>query len=154
MICINCLHAKTEVTNSRPHKKQSSVWRRRKCPICGALWTTRETVSLNEYLKVINQGKAEQYDRGTLSASIFTALLPAKLHPRDSYWLVETIEEKLLVECRKMNQNNVSTEVIAKITYTTVKSYNPIAGLNYGTAHGLVTTVSSRRGRGRPSVRS
>jgi hypothetical protein len=109
-------------------------------------------VSLEEYIRVLNQGKSEDYNRGTLTASVLNALLPAKLHPRDAYWLVETIELKLIEQCRKMNDIQVTTEVIAKITYSTVKSYNPIAGLTYGTAHGLVTTVS-RRGRGRPSIK-
>ena len=42
MICVYCLAPDTSVVNSRPHKKHSHVWRRRRCATCHRTFTSYE----------------------------------------------------------------------------------------------------------------
>ena len=54
MICVNCFHEKTKVTNSRPHKKTAGTWRRRQClkNTCGITFTTYEKPALDESIAI------------------------------------------------------------------------------------------------------
>ena len=47
MFCIKCFHAKTNVVNSRPKKKNPTVWRRRKCASCNYTFTTTTSTPTN-----------------------------------------------------------------------------------------------------------
>jgi transcriptional repressor NrdR len=146
MFCVKCFHPKTTVTNSRPSKKNASVWRRRHCPNCGTTWTTRETVSLEEYVTVADGPRKQvPYSRGTLLASIITSLIPTGATPKNAYWLVETIEIKLLEQCRKSKNSTLDTTVIAETAYETLLAYYQIAGLAYGAAHQIITGKNIRK---------
>ena len=50
MICIYCLSQKTRVLNSRAHRKNPLVWRRRICPSCGKIFTSYERPSCDDLL--------------------------------------------------------------------------------------------------------
>lgn len=152
MFCINCFHGKTNVTNSRAHKKQPQIWRRRCCESCGFTFTTYENFALDELLLIADGDKSTPYNRGRLLASIIESLRPTGDDMSQAYWLVTTIEEKLITARREAGQwQKVGTETLAALTYETLVSYNTVAGYSYGAARGLVT-VSQKRRRGRPSI--
>lgn len=147
MICINCFHAKTTVTNSRPHKGNSSTWRRRQCPQCDHVFTTYERPSLEDTLILGPTGDKARFSRSKLSLSIANALehdvAARQLHSLD---LAETVEQLLLREVQ-----SPSTADITAFTHQVLKRFDELAALQYAARHELLHSI---RRRGRPSISS
>ncbi len=154
MICINCFHGKTKVTNSRPHKKQSGTWRRRQCESCRHLFTTYEKPALDESIKVLYPGTTKQttatanFSLSKLTLSIAASFMhdsvARQLH---SLSLAETVEQQLINQV-----GQPSSDDIAATTHQVLKRFDELAALQYAAGHGLVEATRSPH-RGRPSVR-
>lgn len=152
MICINCFHGKTKVTNSRPHKKQSGTWRRRQCESCRHTFTTYEKPALEEstyvYYPAGNSTTKAQFSLSKLTLSIagsFTHDSQARqLH---SLPLAETVEQLLITQTKQP-----SVDDIAATTHQVLKRFDELAALQYAAAHGMVEVTRSRK-PGRPSIR-
>lgn len=152
MICVNCFHAKTKVTNSRPHKKSAGTWRRRQCESCRLTFTTYEKPAMDESI-AIHYGSGNgtkttapfSLSKLTLSiaASFTHDTVARQLH---SLPLAETVEQLLISQVR-----TPSADDIAATTHQVLKRFDELAALQYAAGHGLVEATRSRRGR--PSVR-
>lgn len=145
MICINCFHTKTRVTNSRPHKKQPTIWRRRQCPQCQAIFTSYERAALDNVPVLHHSGESTAFNIGKLTISIAKSFR----HDPDqaaflSYDLAQTVEAKLLLHGKAL-----SSDDIAAVTHATLQQFDPVAALQYAAAHQLITL---KRRRGRPST--
>lgn len=145
MICINCFHEKTSVTNSRQHKKRPAVWRRRKCDSCGTVFTTYETPSLDGRLIIDHEQQTKPFNLGKLTISIAKSFQHNPLTAEfASYSLAQTVEERLIIEVKQP-----SIDDIAAVTHSVLKTYDPMAALQYAAQHELITTKPRR---GRPST--
>lgn len=149
MICINC-SSETKVTNSRPHKKTPSVWRRRKCVACGAVFTTNEVVSDTMYIFQVKSpdGKAEAFSLPRLMFSIATSLShrAAQSVPDDSYWLAQTIATNIQATAT----DKVTSGALALEVHVALSNFDATAGIQYGARHGLVHNTAQKPRRGRP----
>ena len=148
MFCINCFHKNTAVTNSRPHKKQPQVWRRRTCPQCNITFTTYERPSLADNKPVLlPNGKTDTFNLGKLILSISKAFTHTpKEAERNVLWLAQTVEDTLSTE-----REVVTPEDISAVTHAVLKRFDELAAIQYGAQHQL---ISSFRRRGRPSLRA
>lgn len=146
MICINCFHPRTDVTNSRPHKKRSSVWRRRHCPKCGSVFTSVERPSLIDNRKVsLPNNINEPFSLSKLTISISGAFTHnPKRAAYDSLWLAQSVEETL-----SSDSTVITPDDIAAVTHQALKNYDELAAVQYAARHHLI--VAARR-RGRPSL--
>jgi transcriptional repressor NrdR len=147
MFCINCFNNSTKVLNSRPHKKQPSVWRRRKCQNCGTLFTTYERPSLADNKKItLSDNKTETFNLGKLIQSIAKAFAHSPHHAQySSLWLAMSVEDILSTQ-----REVITTEDITATTHDVLKHYDPLAAMQYAAQHNLI--ASSRKRRGRPSL--
>jgi transcriptional repressor NrdR len=147
MFCINCFHKNTAVSNSRPHKKQPQVWRRRTCKKCGTIFTTYERPSLADNKPVyISPGKTDAFNLGKLIISISKAFTHTpKEAEYNALWLAQTIEDTLSTQ-----REIITPEDIAAITHGVLKRFDELAAVQYAARHRL---ISSTRRRGRPSWR-
>lgn len=146
MFCIKCFHTRTNVVNSRPHKKQPSVWRRRQCPRCQTVFTTRERPVLADSSPVsLPEGAEEAFNLGKLTISIWSAFShqPAE-RAYDALWLAESVEEQLSTEYKIITPDD-----IAAVTHQTLKRFDELAAVQYAAKHHLITAI---RRRGRPSL--
>lgn len=144
MICINCFHAKTQVTNSRPHK-QPAVWRRRRCSNCKTVFTTYERPSLDGQLILGGDQTPHPFNIGKLLTSIARSFQHNKqAADYDSYFLAQTIETRLLMSKRQLSSDDISA-----LTHDTLKKFDPVAAVQYAAQHDLITL---RRRPGRPSI--
>ncbi len=144
MICINCFHDKTTTKNSRKHTKHPSVWRRRSCPECGAVFTTYERATLDGRMVLTHDGSTTPFNLGKLIISISRSFQHNKhTAAHDSYFLAQTAQEQIIKQGKPL-----STQIIAQITHMILQRYDPVAALQYAAQHRLIT---SRR-RGRPST--
>lgn len=148
MFCLYCLHPKTSIPNSRPHKKRPQVWRRRQCSACKRVFTTYERPSLED-VTIINKGIGTQqtFSIGQLAVSIYESMSHRPSAANDSYELARTIEYGLI---HKYDiETPLSTKAIAKEAYIVLKRYDELVGLQYGARYGLIASI---RRRGRPST--
>lgn len=154
MFCINCYHSDTKVVNTRPHKKQPSIWRRRHCRNCGTTFTTLESPDISGILQLQSDTLKQPvaYEKGRLLLSIAQALQSAGGQPSDAYWLTETIEQQALAFLRthKGTVKLLGIRQLRDITYETLSAYHAVAGLSYGATHGIVQAGPKKRRPGRP----
>lgn len=148
MFCINCFHTNTSVTNSRPHKKQPVVWRRRTCSNCGVTFTTLERPSLADNTPVYTgDGRMTTFNLGRLIISIGAAFAHAPQQAKEaSLWLAQTVESTLSTQI-----NTITPDDIAAVTHQTLKRFDELAAVQYAARHQLIS--STRRRAGRPSLR-
>ena len=113
MICINCFHDKTTTKNSRKHTKHPSVWRRRACPECGAVFTTYERATLDGRMVLTHDGSTTPFNLGKLIISISRSFQHNKhTAAHDSYFLAQTVQEQIIKQGKPL-----STQIIAQITH-------------------------------------
>lgn len=179
MICVYCLAPDTSVVNSRPHKKHPHVWRRRRCRVCHRTFTSYEEAAPNHLWvmpgsqcllpvqprsSTMPQAQpapatqqaprrpkgAQECSLGTLTVSINQAFTHcASNHGSTSYNLARTAVQQLAKRAAQAQQYTISTADIAHTTHQILKRYDPVAALQYGARHGIVTSL---RRRGRPST--
>lgn len=149
MICIKCSNP-TKVTNSRPHKKTPSVWRRRECVSCGTVFTTTEVVSDSAYQFTVSgtDGKKREFSLPRLMLSIAPALSHRSSEniADDSYWLAQTVAQAVQATATDI----ISAHALAEEAYAALSYFDATAGLQYGARHGLVQNTAQRPRRGRP----
>ena len=144
MICINCFHEKTTVVNSRQHKTQVAIWRRRSCAQCGHIFTTYEHPAAEAVSIRDEQGNSTPFNIGKLVISIGNCFQHDKnIADRYSYDLAITVREKI------MHLTTPSINDIAATTHSVLQRFDQIAAVQYAAQHNLI--VSGRRRRGRPA---
>lgn len=150
MICVNCFHGKTKVTNSRPHKKHSGTWRRRQCESCQTTFTTYEKPALDEAVLIHysnNKDVTAPFSLSKLTLSIAACFSHDQtMRQLHSLPLAETVEQLLISQVQRP-----SADDIAATTHQVLKRFDELAALQYAATHGLVSTTRKRRGR--PSLR-
>ena len=146
MFCINCFHSKTSVANSRPHKKQPSVWRRRVCSKCGSVFTTLERPSLVDSTPIqLPSGGTDSFNLGILIISIARAFSHApEAGKHHALWLAQTVESTLVTQIQSL-----TPEDIEAVTHQVLKQFDELAAMQYAAKHKLIISV---RRRGRPSL--
>lgn len=144
MICINCLHGKTDVYNSRSRSSKGEVWRRRRCQQCGFTFTTSEITDIAGIYKVSAGKQASPFSPAKLILSLLQVLEYSSQPTDDAFWLAQTVQQKLIRVHRPAQQ--LVPNDIASICLDTLQQYNAVAALAYATRHGLKT-----RRPGRPS---
>ncbi len=126
MKCIYCLHKKTEVSNSRAIQGGTATWRRRACPRCNKIFTTKET-STSDNLFVIKRNKIRQrlvYEK--LFISIFTVLSMKKGSDNgDNATMAKNIAHTVIKQiCALPNSSkNVHTSTIILLVYKELKKH-------------------------------
>ncbi len=127
MVCIYCSE-KTKTVNSRPTKGNSETWRRKECPSCGAIFTTREQIDLASSFRVKSDGKLLTFSRDTLFISIYKSLSHRETAASDASNLVDTT----LIALRKLaNRGVLGKETIRKTTLATLERFDTPAGVYY-----------------------
>lgn len=124
MICINCHYQKTQVTNSRPHKTQPRVWRRRSCPRCLTVVTTYEYIDTTDQITINSQ----PFSLAHLAVVLHRYLPESPSRADEAFALAQTIGESLLAEKRP----DISREALIRQVWQTLSRYNTKSGLRYG----------------------
>lgn len=149
MICIKC-SADTSVTNSRPHKKTPSVWRRRQCKACGTVFTTNELVADDTHRLTVQQpdGSAIDFSFPRLMVSIYQNLghRPSASNADEAYWLAQTVAQTIQASAT----DTLTHAALSAVTHETIAHFDATAGLSYGVRHGILHTSDQRPVRGRP----
>ena len=150
MICVKCYQASTNVINSRPHKKQASVWRRRRCSNCSFIFTTSETPLPSELLAVVYiDGSNVPFSLPRLSINLYSFLAHRPENAADeAYWLSETIYQSLIK--RGNSGQAVPVHELVHAVHRVLERFDALAGLQYAAKYRIVTNTKKT---GRPRLK-
>lgn len=133
MVCPYCAQ-ETSVVNSRPQKRTNSIWRRRRCQHCGAVFTSTEHIDLEKSLVVSSHTRLTPFLRDNLLLSVHDSLGHRKTALRDATALTDTIIARLL----PLADNGILLrEQIVTITTTTLEHFDTPASVQYAAYHPL-----------------
>ncbi len=118
----------TSVSNSRYFKRSNIIWRRRKSPV-GFTFTTRESVDLTVVQVHKNNTTSEPYQPTKLLMSIFKACEHLGSAHSDSWYLMQTIEIKLLEHLP--DNMTVDSFTLSDLVADTLKAFNTTAYVKY-----------------------
>jgi transcriptional repressor NrdR len=130
MKCPYC-NSESSVTNSRLQKRSNSVWRRRKCQKCHAIWTTSERLQASGTFKVQTNMLMVDFRPETLLISIYEVLKHRKSPDTDAQYVSNTVIEDL----QNLKQPSFTTTQITTTTYNVLKNYDKLASELYKTIH-------------------
>lgn len=140
MVCIYC-RSKTEVTNSRLQKKTNAIWRRRRCTVCQAIFTSTEHIAYESSLAIgYGTSHIAPFQRDILFLSIYDACRHRKHATSDAAALTETVIGKLLQLGTK--DGVVPRNVLVSTAEETLKRFDTAASVHYLAYHPLQTTNS------------
>lgn len=132
MVCIYC-HADTNVSNSRHQKRRNTVWRRRSCQACGAIFTTIEAPEDSQALSVIqHSGEIQGFLREKLLISLHKSLQHRTTSLYDSIGLTDTIAAQIYQHAR---HGSIAAEHITALTITALEHFDRSAAVHYRAFH-------------------
>lgn len=117
MNCPFCKKPLTDVINSRPTKKNSQVWRRRRCLYCDQTFTTHEVIDLSHLIVIKKSGKKERFNRMKLYSGIFYSSQSSRIQAREVFIdkITREIEGELLLLQKKQLGSQEIAEIVLKI---------------------------------------
>lgn len=135
MVCTYC-SSETQVVNSRPQRRGNSIWRRRKCLACDAIFSTTEHTDYEKTWVVQYPGGTGRglspFVRDKLFISIHKSLQHRRSALNDAIGLTDTVINKI----HKNVQNGaIQAQDIAKTAYQTLKRFDQPAAISYQAFH-------------------
>lgn len=138
MVCPYC-QSPTRVTNSRVQKRTNSIWRRRHCQQCQAIFTTVESIDFSKSIVVETaMGSYEPFERDKLLLSVYDALRHRKTAQTDATALTGTIIAQLL----RHKTPRLHVTVIAHTAHTVLQRFDTAASVHYHAFHPTQPTQS------------
>ncbi len=131
MVCVYCSN-ETYVVNSRHQKKLNQVWRRRQCRHCQAVFTTLETLSTTQALRVTKNQQLEPFSRDKLLFSVHDSLRHRPTALTDASALTDTILSRLYSQ---FDEATISPEHIIQTVYTVLSNFDAAAATHYQAFH-------------------
>ncbi|HUV43149.1 MAG TPA: ATP cone domain-containing protein [Patescibacteria group bacterium] len=132
MNCPFCRSSQVFVTNSRPTKGNTQIWRRRKCSNCKKLFTTYENIDLSYLIVIKKSGRRQRYDRAKLYSSIYHAAIQEKGSDRgETGNLAEEITKDVETEILSLKRKRIKTSEIFNIVFDILKKKHLSTSLRY-----------------------
>lgn len=132
MVCPHC-SANTQVINSRLQKRANSVWRRRKCTHCGAVFTSREAADLSAAWRVSRSKSGLQpFLRDKLFLSLYKSLQHRPTALTDAGDLADTIITQLT---RATSDSPLAPATIIQAATIVLGRFDTAAKVHYRAFH-------------------
>jgi transcriptional repressor NrdR len=139
MVCIYC-GSPTGVNNSRLQRRTNSVWRRRVCQECGAVFTTEENAKLHAGIMVSGStGKLAPLSRDRLFVSIHDSCKHRHSALDDASALTQTILARLLAHHRG---GVVTRDDIVRAATSVLRRFDMAAATFYAAYHPLAAETA------------
>lgn len=126
MVCIYC-SGDSKVTNSRLQKRSNSVWRRRKCLLCGAVWTSVEATEARSAYRVSKGNSVHDFTPELLLISLYEALRHRKTAVTDAAALCDTVIQQL----QKKRRATIYSADIKKTSHAVLLHFDKTAAAVY-----------------------
>lgn len=135
---MNCIYCQqdTEVYNTRNRARNPSVWRRRRCKVCVAQFSTIELPDYDSSLVVKGlSGKLYPFSRDKLFLSLHKALSHRSDALPSATALTDTTIGRLLTGKKTKPTSIITMQNIAQVAHLTLKRYDPLAAHTYKAYH-------------------
>ncbi len=134
MVCIYC-DGSTQVTNSRHQKRTNTVWRRRQCAACGAIFSSIEQPDFATTLTIRSGAhKLTPFSRDQLFVSIYESCKHRSKAVEDAEALCRTIIANILT---KSTDSSIDRNDVVAITYQILRRFDDAAATIYKAFHPL-----------------
>ena len=128
MVCIYC-NGLTSVSNSRSSKNDVSIWRRRQCKDCSAVFTTNEVPDLDRAIVVeATDGSYEPFSFDKLYQSILESCKHRKSPLVDARSLTKTI---LRLSFSKPNNGSIPKSTVVSNCIKVLNNFDKVAATYY-----------------------
>ncbi len=120
------------MTNSRLQKRSNSVWRRRRCSVCKAIFTTIENPNYSTSVIVVSNKTTLPFSPEKLFLSVYDSL---KHRPRaidDTKYICETVTRKMI---DSLNGGQISASSIRNLIMITLNRFDKTAAVHYQAFH-------------------
>lgn len=132
MVCIYC-QSETNVSNSRHQKRRNTVWRRRTCQMCQAVFTTIEAPDDSGALSVMTpQGQSMSFAREKLFLSLYRSLQHRPSILTDAIGLTDTVVAQIYAQAES---GSIATEHISRLCLTALEHFDEAAAVHYRAFH-------------------
>lgn len=132
MLCPFCKYKDSQVIDSRSCEDGAVIRRRRRCPSCGARFTTYEKVALTMPL-VIKRSTHRKvpYSQEKLIKSLQIALRKRPVSPEDLEMAIERIEQKI----RSYGEKEIESKVIGEYVLEELEKLDKIAYMRFASVY-------------------
>lgn len=137
MVCIYC-SGKTSVINSRKTVRLNTTWRRRKCTVCHALFTSFEGIDLTHSLIVAHTGSAhvEPFARDRLLVSIYESCKHRPDALSEASALTDTIIAKIIALLpQQATRGVIDRKIIIEQSVMVLERFDTAAATYYRAYH-------------------
>lgn len=135
MVCIYCGN-KTETINSRLQKRRNSVWRRRRCQTCGAVFTSIEQAAYDVSLAFEDRAShITPFQREALFLSLYEACRHRPQALAEAADLTDTVIRKLLNTY--VHNGTVRRADLLAVASETLGAFDNAAQIHYTAYHRL-----------------
>ena len=132
MYCPLCRSDQVIVNNSRPTRKNTQIWRRRKCLKCGSVFTTREKMTASFIVIEKRDGRHVKYSHSKLFASIYRSFIGKKKSDYGgSAKVAEDLTQKIEEILISQNLNPIKTSNLVNISFKIISKQHPDSALRY-----------------------
>ena len=132
MVCTYC-GSETQVINSSRQRRSNNVWRRRKCIVCGAVFSTGEHVDYEKtWVVQYPGGTLQPFLRDKLFISIHKSVQHRPTALQDAIGLTNTAINNVTKE---VENGSLKAQAIAKAAYVTLKRFDQPAAISYQAFH-------------------
>ena len=132
MVCVYC-SSKTSVVNSRGQQRSKTIWRRRQCLKCSAVFTTIETADLGSSWTVrYPSGVIMTFQPDKLLLSIYESLRHRPSAISDARQLSTTITSRLY----SITKNGIiDSQELKDVILVSLSRFDKVAGVQYRAFH-------------------
>lgn len=134
MVCVHC-GAHTRVINSRLQKRANSVWRRRQCQVCRAIFTTEEVARYQAAWTVADERHGRPpiaFERDKLFLSLYRSLEHRSTAVADASSLTDTVIQKVAAE---VVNGSLSVAALRRTAQVALNRFDTVASVHYQAFH-------------------
>jgi transcriptional repressor NrdR len=131
MRCPYCGNDDTQVKDSRPSEDNTSIRRRRVCPVCGGRFTTFERVQLRELTVLKRGGRRVPFDRDKLMRSVEIALRKRSVDPDR----VERMVNGIVRQLESTGESEITSEQIGHLVMEGLRGLDDVAYVRFASVY-------------------
>lgn len=131
MLCPYCA-SESKVVNSRHQKRLNSVWRRRRCLNCHAIWTTDEQIRGSSAF-MVQDDELVDFAPEKLLISLYEALKHRKTAEIDAQYIKNTVIKNIQLNGEPV----ITVEQIVAECVAVLRNFDKLASDLYKTTHNM-----------------
>lgn len=141
MRCPFCLHADTDVLDTRKLNEGEMIRRRRKCRGCGRRFTTYERVETVSLTVVKKDGEREPYEREKIMRGVRTACYRRPIAAQQIEQLVNDVEASIMAT----DEHEVSSKAIGDEVMRRLRELDDVAYIRFASVYRSFADIGKLR---------